>query len=153
MREQNRHLIPDLAAAVFIFLFAYTAISKLANVGGFRNAIAHAPVIGAYAAVIAWLVPVLELGTSLLLFCVPLKKAGLLASVVLMGLFTAYTASIVLLHEADRPCACGGFLQGLSWPAHLAVNLFLTALAFYAYFKTYRIERFIAINRGSRKPV
>lgn len=149
---KKKEIIISLATAVFIFIFLYTAINKLAELDKFRVTIVRSPLIGNNAAIVAWLVPVVELVVCILLFFPRTRGYGLLASLMLWVAFTLYIAWMLVY--ADRlPCSCGGFISSLSWQQHLALNIsgsILAAIACRFYFAN---KRFIAINRSSRTPV
>jgi hypothetical protein len=46
-----------------------------------------------------------------------------------MILFTAYSGAILLNMFAYVPCSCGGVIRKLTWPQHLAFNLFFVAIS------------------------
>jgi len=57
------------------------------------------------------------------------RLPGLIASFILMTLFTIYTGSVLLHFFAYVPCSCGGVIRKLSWPQHMVFNLFFVALS------------------------
>jgi len=113
---------------IFIILFIYTGISKLAGYGTFKEQISMSPILYSWASAIAWLLPVIELITAVLLFIPAWRMAGLYLSLVLMAFFTGYII-FIMLFDKQLPCSCGGIIQQLSWTQHLIVNGFLTAFA------------------------
>jgi hypothetical protein len=119
----------NLIASVFIFLFIYTAISKLIDFRAFQNTLSNSPLIGKKSSFLAVGLPVLELGIAILLFRPASRKIGFYASFILMVLFSGYIA-YMLLANAVLPCACGGVLKAMDWKTHLVFNLFFTILAF-----------------------
>jgi len=118
----------NLVAALFIFLFTYTALSKLIEHDLFRNTLSRSPLIGPYSGIVSLVLPITELIIAGLLFFPKTKLTGLYSSFVLMILFTTYL-SYMIIFTKDLPCSCGGVLQQLSWQQHLWLNIFLTALA------------------------
>jgi putative oxidoreductase len=149
----KRNWLPDLIAAVLIFLFVYTAINKLMNIESFEAVISKSPIIHQNASLISWLVPLGELIISLLLLIPVFREYGFLFSSILMGIFTLYVA-YMLLFIPTLPCSCGGVIQKMNWTQHLIFNIFFFFLSFFGW----RIKRsldkdFIAINRTSRIPV
>jgi hypothetical protein len=137
------------ASATFILLFVYTATSKLLDHSRFLAVLGSSPLLGKFAPLLSYGLPVAEYLVSLLLFFPLTRKSGLQTSLWLMILFTAYII-YMLLFTPHLPCSCGGVLQHLGWKGHLVFNLFFTGLAFLALNHT---QIFIAINRRSRKPV
>ena len=128
MNFQIKNIFLNLIATVFIFLFTYTALSKLIEHDLFRNTLSRSPLIGSYAGIVSFSLPVAELIAACLLVFHKTKLAGLYSSFVLMMLFTAYL-SYMIIFTNDLPCSCGGVLQQLSWLQHLWFNIFFTALA------------------------
>jgi hypothetical protein len=139
----------NLAAALFILLFVYTATSKLMLLEHFETVLKTSPLIGGYARYVSVVLPVIELATALLLFFPGTRMRGLVLSLALMAVFTIYI-SYMLVFKEHLPCSCGGVIGRLSWKEHLFFNLILTIIAVTAVFHD---KIFIAINRGSRKPV
>jgi uncharacterized membrane protein YphA (DoxX/SURF4 family) len=77
-------LIPEIIASLFVCLFLYTAIIKLSNVKLFEGAMRHSPRIGAYAKLLSWVVPLLEIVATLLLIIPGTRVKGLIFSTALM---------------------------------------------------------------------
>ena len=128
MNFSLKNISLNLIAAIFIFLFTYTALSKLIEHDLFRNTLNKSPLIGPYAGIVSIALPITELIVAGLLFFPKTKLAGLFSSLLLMLLFTGYL-SYMILFTKDLPCSCGGVLQQLSWQQHLWFNIFFTVLA------------------------
>jgi hypothetical protein len=47
----------------------------------------------------------------------------------LMTSFTIYSIMIIAHFFPYVPCSCGGVIRKLTWPQHLALNLFYVALS------------------------
>lgn len=122
------NFILNLIVAAFIFLFTYTAISKILSHELFRNTLDRSPIIGNYATFLSIALPVTELVVACLLFFPRYKLAGLYSSFLLMLVFTFYLGYMILFDE-ELPCSCGGVIQQMSWQQHLWFNIFLTVLA------------------------
>jgi hypothetical protein len=143
----------NILASVFIFLFAYTALSKLMSMEIFKIVLSKSEILQPVADFISWGIPVSELVICLLLFFNSSRKFGLLLSTVLMGLFTIYIA-LMLLFVPDLPCSCGGVIQQMSWPQHFVFNITFFILGFLGWRMSGKMTQdFIAINRQSRTPV
>src|SRR5690606_29926037 len=126
MRIRKRDaIIVGVIAAVLILVFTYTAISKFLDQQTFRAVISQSSLIGESASVLAWMSPVFELSTSVLLVVPAAMLVGFLLSLVLMILFTGYVA-YNLLYVPNIPCSCGGVISSLSWNQHLVMNISLT---------------------------
>lgn len=128
MNAAIKNITLNFIAAAFIFLFTYTAMSKLMDAYEFQVILSKSPLIGEYAAIIKYVLPITELIVAGLLFLPKTKLAGLYSSLTLMLLFTGYLFYMTLF-TTDLPCSCGGVLQQLSWQQHLWFNIFFTLLA------------------------
>lgn len=123
-----RHIIRTGCIYAFVLLFTYAAVSKLLDFETFTVQLAQSPLLSAYAGVIAWVVPGVELGLSGLLLLERFRVPALYACFTLMVMFTAYI--VIILHFSDFvPCSCGGVLEQLSWNQHLVFNVFFIVLA------------------------
>jgi len=127
---------------LFIFLFAYTAISKLQlftytkdgfklfDVTDFIGAMFKSEPLRPYVNELAYIIPISELLVCGLLLFTRTKKAGYYGSLALMAAFTGYVAYILIKYpDFNRPCICGGVLSLMNWPQHLLFNLFFLFLA------------------------
>lgn len=124
----KRSLVCELIVGLLILLFVYTATSKFLEFSSFRYVLSGSPLIGSMAPVVAWAIPALEYAICLLLFFPLTRYWGLLASFVLMLLFTGYIG-YMLAFSPQLPCSCGGVIRQLSWKQHLVFNIFFTLLA------------------------
>ena len=118
----------DGVAALFIFLFVYTAVSKLFDFEKFEAVLSASPLLGSWSVYLAWTIPFAEFIIATLLFFPPLRKKGLIFSFALMILFTIYIAYMILF-TPHLPCSCGGVIQQLSWRQHFILNVGLTTAA------------------------
>lgn len=145
-----KHRSIEILSSILILIFAYTGLTKLADLERFRAIISLSPVISWGANVLSLILPIIEIITALLLFIPSSRKWGLFVSLFLMCLFTLYIGYMTFF-APDRTCSCGGVLEDLSWQGHFIFNIVLTGLAgagIWLYNKN-----IIAINRESRKPV
>lgn len=153
MRKQfPAYSIRDWSAAFYLLVFLYTGINKLWFHQKFQVALMKSDLLSDYAVPLSWAIPILEIVISILLFFPGTRKAGLTMSIGLMAVFTFYIAYMILF-TPDLPCSCGGIISALSWPQHLALNIFLLLLGLIALLPPTKNDLFIAINRRSRKPV
>lgn len=112
----------EILSSLLILLFVYTAVNKMIGFSSFKTVLTQSPLIGSFAAVIAWFLPLVELGIASLLFFGSTRKAGFYAAVSLLILFTGYIG-YMLLFSNRLPCSCGGVLKLLSWRVHLLFNV------------------------------
>lgn len=109
---------------LLIFLFAYTASSKLIDSKSLVAVLRQVPLIERGASVVAVLLPLAELLIALLLIFERTRLLGLYASSILLVVFTGYLLYTVLF-VPKLPCSCGGVVGWMSWRQHLVFNLFL----------------------------
>jgi len=126
--KKYRELTLNVISLLFIVLFVYAAISKLLDYETFTLQIAQSPFLGAYAGIVVWIVPSLEIIISLLLITSSFRNFGFYASFTLMIMFTAYI--VIILNFSDFiPCSCGGIIEKLNWTQHLIFNIVFIVLA------------------------
>jgi hypothetical protein len=117
-----------LISYAFILLFVYAAVSKLLDFENFRVQLGQSPLLGAYAELTAWFIPLLEIYIAFALSFVKFRQVALFASYFLMVMFTAYIY-IILNYSSFVPCSCGGVLEKMSWNEHLIFNIAFILLA------------------------
>lgn len=130
-------VLPVLVSYLFILLFVYAAVSKLIDHSQFYNDLRNSIFFGSpvVSKIISWGIPVIELGTAILLTIPKFNKIGLYASLILMIGFTLYIGGTLLMNElgiAALPCSCGGVISHLSWLQHLLFNTFCVLLGIFA---------------------
>jgi len=125
----TKQKVIECIAALFILLFLYTSISKFLDFRHFFAQMNNQPFPKSWTPFLVWGIPCLEITISVALFFERTRLAGLCTALVLMGLFTFYTAAILLHFFPYIPCSCGGVIQQLTWRQHLVFNLFFVALA------------------------
>lgn len=142
---------------LLIFLFAYTAISKLnlfsysipfswekfklVDTTSFRDAMLKSVVLRPYVNELAYLIPLGELVICLLLVFTITKKTGYYLSLFALVLFTVYIIFILLAYTNNLPCVCGGVISIMSWKQHLLFNLFFILITTRAIYLTHKQKR------------
>ncbi|SHM89488.1 DoxX family protein [Flavobacterium chilense] len=121
-------LLLEFICLLYILLFVYAGISKLLDFENFQVQLGQSPLLSAFAGVIAWIVPALELFIALLIFVKKWRIIGLFSAFSLMVMFTTYIY-IILNYSSFVPCSCGGILEKLGWTEHLFFNLVFIMLA------------------------
>lgn len=123
----GKGIIKGIATA-YVLLFTYAATSKLLDFETFTVQLAQSPLLSAYAGIITWLVPGIEIVIAVLLIFKRFREIALYAAFALMVMFTAYI--FIILNFSDFiPCSCGGVLEKLSWTQHLIFNIVFILLA------------------------
>lgn len=128
MNSHTKQKIVEVIAALFIFLFTYTALAKFMALAKFQVTLTKLPLVSKMAPVVAVLIPVIETAVVILLLIPRFRKIGLWSSLALMTIFTMYIGYMVI-YIPHLPCSCGGVIKYLSWRQHLAFNTFFTGLA------------------------
>lgn len=113
---------------IFIFLFVYTALSKLHEFNLFKSVLQKSPLIGAKSETVAVLLPAFELLVASLLFIPKTRRMGLYSTSILMSIFTIYIGYMILF-TPHLPCSCGGVIKQMTWKQHLIFNLVLTSVS------------------------
>lgn len=120
--------LPELISTILIFLFAYTAFSKLFELSSFRAVLSTSPLIHAQAWIISFAVPITEFIIALLLCFSSSRLKGFYGSFALLLIFSTYIAYMIKT-TPELPCSCGGVIQQLSWGQHFLFNLFFILLS------------------------
>jgi uncharacterized membrane protein YphA (DoxX/SURF4 family) len=124
----KRTTVIEIIVILYVILFLYTGISKLMDYSVFKEQIATSPILAPIAKPIAWGLPWVEFLVTVLLVIPRWRLKGLIVSVALMSLFTAYII-LILLFNKEIPCSCGGVIEQLSWGQHIIFNTVFIALA------------------------
>lgn len=120
-RLKIKSIITDAACILAAGLFLYAALSKLHDYPAFKVQLGKSPFITGLAALLAWMLPTVEIIVSIALMITPVRPAALYASLFLLTLFTSYLAAM-LMFSYYIPCSCGGVLSGLTWKEHIVFN-------------------------------
>lgn len=145
-----RLIVLNIISGLFILLFTYAAVSKLADYQKFQVELGKSPMLTSFAGIVAWLVPAIEILISISLLFSRWQLRAMYASYTMMVLFTSYL--ITTLQFSDYvPCTCGGVLQDLTWQTHIVFNCGFIVLSIVGVLIH---KQDISLTfRGSRKPV
>ncbi len=117
-----------VSSVLYIILFVYAAVSKFLDFQQFKIQLGQSPIITAYAAWIAWGIPLLELVIATLFLFQRWMLLAFYSSFALMTMFTTYI--LIMLNFSDYiPCSCGGVLEQLGWTEHIVFNGVFVAMA------------------------
>ncbi|MFS8616924.1 MAG: MauE/DoxX family redox-associated membrane protein [Solitalea sp.] len=145
-RVSVREGIADAAAYVFIFLFLYTASSKLMDLDTFRTALGNSVLLEGITPLLAYAIPLLEIGVAAMLIIPRTRQVGMRLSCMLMIVFTVYLLYMVLFARV-KTCHCGGVVSKLSWEEHIWFNLALIALGFTGLrMKKFQLTNFLTLK-------
>ena len=119
----KKHLVLyHLLKALVIFLWCYTALSKLFEIHRFIGTLSLIPFWNVSPRVTGYGLVGVELLAALLLCFKTTSKTGLYLSLFLLITFTVYII-LMLLFAPKLPCSCGGVIQQLGWRWHIVFNL------------------------------
>lgn len=127
-----KYIFIHIVVYLHILLFTYAAVSKLLDYQNFLLQLGQSPLLTAFAKSVSIGVPVIELSIVVLLSSSKTRLYGLLASLLLMVMFTAYIF-LILNYSSYVPCSCGGILEKMGWTEHLIFNGIFTALSLLAF--------------------
>ncbi|MBB5645780.1 MauE/DoxX family redox-associated membrane protein [Pedobacter cryoconitis] len=111
-----------------IFLFLSSAYSKIADHKTFVQGLSRVSLIGSYAEIIGWLVPLIEITASILLIVPKTYKIGLVVFIWTMSVFSLYILSM-LLWAKELPCHCNLIINSFNWVQHVWFNLAFIGIA------------------------
>ncbi|RYF12424.1 MAG: hypothetical protein EOO42_20135, partial [Flavobacteriales bacterium] len=114
-----RNFIIQISTAALATLFCYAALSKLFSYEQSKTEMLHQVFPVAWALVLSWLIPTVELMVVLLLLFKATQTLGLWASALLLFLFSIYIAVVMTSIFGRVPCSCGGILKNMSYGTHL----------------------------------
>lgn len=117
-----RRAFVNIATMLYVFLFVYTAASKLSEYERFAVQLGQSEMLTRFATELAWLVPGAELVISVLLIIPASQLVGLYAAFTMMVMFTSYIVFTTQFSDYV-PCSCGGVIEKLSWSDHITFNL------------------------------
>jgi uncharacterized membrane protein YphA (DoxX/SURF4 family) len=119
----------EIIVAILIIIWLHTGISKLLDWRSFSLQMHQSPIFHSYAKIVTFAGPILEIILAILLIFKRTRLIGMIGSFFLMLFFTWYVWWL-MTNLPKLPCSCGGIVGFLNWPQHLALNIFLTAIAF-----------------------
>jgi uncharacterized membrane protein YphA (DoxX/SURF4 family) len=126
--QHIKGIIIETVCLLYVLLFVYAAVGKIMDFENFQVQLGQSPLLSAFAGVVSWAVPIVELFIALLLIFPKYRLAGLFSAFSLMVLFTTYI-TIILNFSSFIPCSCGGILEKMGWTEHLFFNLVFVVLA------------------------
>ena len=122
MQAKHQQLFLLLLNIILASLFAYTAYEKIMDHERFMKGISKVEIIGKFAFLISWSVPILEGLIAVLILIPDTAKIGLWSFFGMMVIFSVYILT-ALIWASKLPCHCGGVIESLTWTEHLWFNL------------------------------
>jgi hypothetical protein len=125
----KRKIIIEIISSLLILLFLYASVSKWLDFNLFIGEMNNQPLPNWMTPYLVWSIPMIEVLIALALIFEKSRLPALYASLILMLLFTIYSAAILLHAFKYIPCSCGGVIRKLTWPQHLFFNLFFVGIS------------------------
>lgn len=125
----KKQILLEGIVSLLVMMFLYASFSKYFDFAGFQRAMYRQPFPHWFSTVLIIFLPPAEILISILLITAKKRTLGLRVAVILMALFTAYIASILLHFFTKVPCSCGGVIARLNWQQHLVFNCCFLVLA------------------------
>lgn len=153
---KTRQRILTLCTLLLLALWIPVGLDKLWDLQGFHRTLLRQPFPNAWADVLYWLLPILELLCAVLLVggavnspkTNSLRKWGFALSALLMLAFTVFILLGVLGWYDKRPCGCGSVISGLSWEQHLWFNLVFLLISVVGWWLAFRYPRKFTLFPG-----
>lgn len=138
MKISNRNIQESLAA-VLVFLYIYTGLSKYQSLNTFQVVLGKSILIKAYSIPISLVLPGFEILLAIALAIPKTRRLGFLTSAYLLSAFTLYLLYMIKF-SPKLPCSCGGIISQLSWRQHIILNTILIATSIYGNIITKKID-------------
>jgi len=116
---------------ILLALWIPVSIDKFIYFKVFKNGLILQPFNDRFAQVLAYILPGLEALTVLLLLVEAFRKYGMILSLILMTVFTAYIGAALVGAWEKLPCGCGSVISGLTWKQHFLFNIFFLLISGY----------------------
>jgi len=127
--RMKRKIVVEVICSLLVLLFLYTSLSKWLAFKTFTGEMNNQPFPNWMTPWLVWILPVGEVLIVLALLFEKTRMKGLWASLILMSLFTIYTALILLKVFKRIPCSCGGVIKHLNWNQHLVFDCICVLLS------------------------
>ena len=122
VNRRGNVILVEIITFLLIVLWVYASFSQFFQLFDFKIRLEQFPFIGAFAKILFWLIPSLELAIALIFFFPSIRKIAMYLSAVLLILFSAYILALLFIADSI-PCSCSGVIPSLSWKQHLFFNI------------------------------
>lgn len=122
-----RNIVSELIIFILILLWAYTFASKIFDFDTFNRQINGAYLLSSGGPYLPYILQAIHLGIVILLIKRNWRGFGLLTSLSLMVIYTAYLIYI-LKFAPSIPCSCIAVFHGMNWNDQLYFNFIASAI-------------------------
>jgi putative oxidoreductase len=128
-------------------MYLYAAVSKLLSFQVSVAQMKRQPFPDEYALFLAWAIPLIEIGISLLMMTVNWRKPGLYMGTFLLLCFTIYIIFLKLNFYGEIPCSCGGVISTFNLTQHIIFNSSFLTIAFIGlYLEWFNTQKSVSVN-------
>lgn len=120
-----KHITVESLVCILIMIFAYTTARQLGRFNDFRLSLGAQPLNDSFRIFLLYAIPAAQVMVILLLVVPIFRQYGLLLSLVLLAVYTAYIILVLTNYYGRKPCSCAGAIKNLTWNSHLYFNLTL----------------------------
>lgn len=132
LSKKSKRTIFSGIVFILAIAFWYAAINKIwsaERLNEFKTSLRQFPLIGIYAGILVYLLPLVEILIGFAIVYRPIQKMGLLAYLIIIIIFTLYIIYLEI-SGAHLPCPCGGLSKYLTWEQHIGINILLIYVSF-----------------------
>lgn len=126
-----RKILSEIFLYLIALLWLYTSVYKFLQIDNSITQLRDSPLIAPFAVWFGYGLPIIEFALFAMLLFIRTRKYALIASIVLLTLFTLYIIIILNFYRADTPCTCGGIISKLGWKNHIFFNLSFILIGIY----------------------
>lgn len=138
MRIKN--IISETVIFILILVWAYTFASKIFDFDTFDRQIKGAYLLSVVGSVLPYILQTVHLGIVILLLNKNWRRLGLITSVSVLTLYTAYLIYI-LKFAPSIPCSCIAVMTGMNWNDQLYFNFIALAINIIGLITFFSIKR------------
>lgn len=122
-----KSIISETIIFILILIWAYTFASKIFDFDTFDRQIKGAYLLSARGSGLPYILQLVHLGIVILLLSKKWRRLGLLTSLSVLTLYTAYLIYI-LEFAPSIPCSCIAVMTGMNWNDQLYFNFIALAI-------------------------
>ncbi|MDR6513680.1 MauE/DoxX family redox-associated membrane protein [Chryseobacterium camelliae] len=124
---KTKNIVSELIIFILILIWAYTFASKIFDFDTFNRQINGAYLLSSGGPYLAYFLQAIHLGIVILLIKRNWRGLGLLTSLSVMVIYTAYLIYI-LKFAPSIPCSCIAVFHGMNWNDQLYFNFIALAI-------------------------
>lgn len=143
-KEKRNRITLHIVIVFLLLLWIPVSIDKVSDFEAFRNGILNQPFSDSLGYILVYTLPALEILIAIALVTEKFRTAGLIASTLLMAVFTGYIAVALLGAWEKPPCGCGLVIRGMNWTQHFFFNLFFLLISSWGFYLQHKLQSSVA---------